>query len=208
MVNDIFDTEKVSFTFAQAWLGALSYTLQIYFDFSGYSDMAIGIAKLFNIDLPINFYSPYKSYSIIEFWRRWHITLSSFLRDYLYIPLGGKFHKYRNLCLTMLIGGLWHGAGWTFVMWGGTHGFLLSVNHWYRQNKNKLGFIISDHLAWLMTFLAVTFCWVFFRAHDVTQAFNIILSMLNFSDILSVLQQKRYLSICLFLVKNMNLLIY
>lgn len=83
---------------------------------------------------------------------------------------------------------------------GGTHGFLLSVNHWYRQNKNKLGFIISDHLAWLMTFLAVTFCWVFFRAHDVTQAFNIILSMLNFSDILSVLQQKRYLSICLFLV--------
>lgn len=199
-VNDVFDTEKESFTFAQAWLGALSYTLQIYFDFSGYSDMAIGIAKLFNIDLPINFYSPYKSYSIIEFWRRWHITLSSFLRDYLYIPLGGKFHKYRNLCLTMLIGGLWHGAGWTFVMWGGTHGFLLSINHWFRQSKSKLGFIIPDNIAWLMTFLAVTFCWVFFRAHDMTQASNIILSMLNFSNIESILQQKRYLSICLFLV--------
>lgn len=162
--------------------------------------MAIGIAKLFNIDFPINFYSPYKSYSIIEFWRRWHITLSSFLRDYLYIPLGGKFCKYRNLCLTMLIGGLWHGAGWTFVIWGGTHGVLLSINHYYKKINNKLGFVIPDNVAWLMTFLSVIFCWVFFRAHDISQAYSIIWSMLNFSDIASIMYQKRYLSICLLLV--------
>lgn len=199
-VNNIFDTGKENFSFAEAWVGALSYTLQIYFDFSGYSDMAIGIAKLFNIDFPINFYSPYKSYSIIEFWRRWHITLSSFLRDYLYIPLGGKFCKYRNLCLTMLIGGLWHGAGWTFVIWGGTHGVLLSINHYYKKINNKLGFVIPDNVAWLMTFLSVIFCWVFFRAHDISQAANIIYSMLNFSDIMSVIHQKRYLSVCLLLV--------
>ena len=117
----------------QAWFSALAYTLQLYFDFSGYSDMAIGAALLFGVRLPLNFASPYKSTSIIEFWRRWHMTLSRFLRDYLYIPLGGNrrgpSRRYVNLFLTMLLGGLWHGAGWTFVAWGALHGAYLAVNH-------------------------------------------------------------------------------
>ncbi len=114
--------------FFEAWIGALSYTLQLYFDFSAYSDMAIGLSLMFNVRLPQNFNSPYKSASIIEFWRRWHMTLSAFLRDYLYIALGGNrkgtVRRYANLMATMLLGGLWHGAGWTFVMWGGLHGFI------------------------------------------------------------------------------------
>src|ERR1700744_2641303 len=116
-----------------AWLAKLAYTMQIYFDFSGYSDMAVGLALLFGIRLPVNFRSPYKAASIIEFWRRWHVTLSRFLRDYLYIPLGGNRHgegrRYLNLFLTMLLGGLWHGAGWNFLVWGGLHGIYLCVNH-------------------------------------------------------------------------------
>src|SRR5258705_1662292 len=113
----------------EAWAGALAYTLQIYFDFSGYSDMALGISKLFNVNIPINFYSPYKATSIIEFCRRWHISLSDFLPDYLYIPLGGNRNasarRYLNLMATMLLGGLWHGASWNFVVWGGLHGLYL-----------------------------------------------------------------------------------
>src|SRR6516225_3390946 len=124
-----------------AWLAILAYSLQIYFDFSGYSDMAIGLALMFGIRLPVNFRSPYKATSIIEFWRRWHITLSRFLRDYLYIPLGGnRFgvgRRYINLMLTMLLGGLWHGAGWTFLIWGGLHGLYLVVNHQWRDHKCK-----------------------------------------------------------------------
>lgn len=110
--------------FVESWTGALAYTLQLYFDFSGYSDMAVGLSLMFNIRLPINFNSPYRAASIIDFWRRWHITLSHFLRDYLYIPLGGgrrgTIRRYANLMVTMLLGGLWHGAGWTFVAWGGS----------------------------------------------------------------------------------------
>ena len=118
-------------TFLEAWGGLSAYTFQLYFDFSGYADMAVGLAKLFGIDLPINFNSPYKSRSIIEFWRRWHMTLSHFLRDYLYIPLGGSRRGSRslNLLATMLLGGLWHGAGWNFIIWGGLHGAFLIVNH-------------------------------------------------------------------------------
>ena len=116
-----------------AWIGLLAYTLQIYFDFSGYSDMAIGLGLIFGVRLPLNFNSPYKSKSIVEFWRRWHITLSRFLRDYLYIPLGGNrkgtLRRYLNLLTTMLLGGLWHGAGWNFVIWGGLHGLFLCTNH-------------------------------------------------------------------------------
>ncbi len=128
-------------TLVPAWVGALSYTLQLYFDFSGYSDMAIGLAKMFNIELPLNFWSPYKAGSIIEFWRRWHMTLSRFLRDYVYIPLGGNrggpVRRYRNLLLTMLVGGIWHGAGWTYVIWGALHGVALAANRlwesrWFR----------------------------------------------------------------------------
>src|SRR5579859_2518053 len=124
-------------TMPWAWLATLSYTLQIYFDFSGYSDMAVGLALLFGIRLPVNFRSPYKALSITDFWRRWHITLSRFLRDYLYIPLGGnrlgERRRYLNLMLTMLLGGLWHGAGWNFLIWGGLHGVYLSLNHRCQQ---------------------------------------------------------------------------
>lgn len=138
-----FDTYD-PLTFFEAWGGVLSYTFQIYFDFSGYSDMALGLGRIFNIELPINFNSPYKALSISDFWRRWHISLSSFLRDYLYIPLGGnrqgKLHRNINLMATMLLGGLWHGASWNFVVWGGLHGVFLVVNHAYRKTLSTLKF--------------------------------------------------------------------
>ncbi|MFH2135460.1 MAG: MBOAT family O-acyltransferase, partial [Pseudomonadota bacterium] len=166
-------------TIYEAWSGALAYTLQIYFDFSGYTDMALGIALMFNIRLPINFNSPYKATSIIDFWRRWHITLSTFLRDYLYIPLGGnrkgKMRRYGNLLATMLLGGLWHGAGWTFVVWGALHGVYLTINHLWRE-------LVSErYLRWApgwlstltggtLTFIAVVAAWVVFRADNMPQA--------------------------------------
>lgn len=169
----------------EAWFGALSYTLQLYFDFSGYSDMAIGLSLLFNVRLPINFNSPYKSLSIIEFWRSWHMTLSRFLRDYLYIPLGGsqngKVRRYTNLMITMLLGGLWHGAGWTFVIWGGLHGLYLIINHAWRNLKRRLkwsdGGKIARFGAGLLTFLAVVIGWVFFRADNFTVATELLNSM-------------------------------
>src|SRR3984957_14535800 len=120
-----------------AWLGTLFFAFQIYFDFSAYSDMALGSSIMLGIRLPVNFHSPYKSAGIIEFWRRWHISLSAFLRDYLYIPLGGnrqgRTRRYLNLFITMLLGGLWHGANWTFMLWGGLHGLYLSINHAFRR---------------------------------------------------------------------------
>src|SRR5580704_1540189 len=119
-----------------AWIGVLAFTVRIYFDFSGYSDMAIGLARILGFRLPINFFSPYRATSIIEFWRRWHITLSRFLRDYLYIPLGGnrsgRLRRYVNIMMVMLLGGLWHGANWNFVFWGGLHGAYLTANHLWR----------------------------------------------------------------------------
>src|SRR5262249_15782124 len=133
--NPIFDAAArgAHFVPLDAWSGALAYTFQLYFDFSGYCDMAIGASLMFAIVLPLNFNSPYKSRSITEFWRRWHMTLSRFLRDYLYISLGGNrqgaTRRYANLFITMLLGGLWHGAGWTFVVWGALHGTYLAVNH-------------------------------------------------------------------------------
>ncbi len=161
-------------TFFDAWGGALSYTLQLYFDFSGYSDMAIGLSRLFGITLPVNFNSPYKATSITDFWRRWHITLSRFLRDYLYIPLGGNRHgslrRYLNLFITMLLGGLWHGAGWTFVVWGGLHGFYLAVNHAWQavrkpwQRANAAPSFTGRILGLMLTFVCVVVGWVFFRA--------------------------------------------
>ena len=171
----------------EAWFGALSYTLQLYFDFSGYSDMAIGLSLLFNVRLPINFNSPYKSLSIIEFWRSWHMTLSRFLRDYLYIPLGGsqrgKIRRYINLMITMLLGGLWHGAGWTFVIWGGLHGVYLVINHAWRNLKQRMGWCDGGKLArfgsGLLTFLAVVVGWVFFRADNFSVAMEILNGMLG-----------------------------
>jgi len=162
-------------TFTNSWLGALAYTFQIYFDFSGYTDMAIGISLLFGITLPINFNSPYKSTNIIEFWRRWHISLSTFLKEYLYIPLGGgrngAFKRYRNLLITMLLGGLWHGAAWNFVFWGLTHGLLLTINHLWRNFHKKMGSTlqINNSLCWLITFIVIVCTWVIFRANNLEQ---------------------------------------
>ena len=162
-------------TLIEAWIGVLAYTFQLYFDFSGYSDMAIGLSRLFGVKLPLNFNSPYKADNIAEFWRRWHMTLSRFLRDYLYIALGGSRRgpamRYRNLMLTMLLGGLWHGAGWTFVIWGGLHGLYLVV-----QQAWSKAFGAATGRWWpaALTFFAVMLAWVFFRSPDVGTAWDIL----------------------------------
>jgi D-alanyl-lipoteichoic acid acyltransferase DltB (MBOAT superfamily) len=176
------ETDMVMLFFT-SWTGALAFTFQLYFDFSGYSDMAIGLARLFGIKLPLNFNSPYKATSIIDFWRRWHITLSRFLRDYLYISLGGnrkgEVRRLTNLMITMLIGGLWHGAGWTFVLWGGLHGCYLVINHGWRKlfgnNKSKLTSIVG----WGITQITVVIAWVPFRAETLYGTKNIISGMLG-----------------------------
>jgi alginate O-acetyltransferase complex protein AlgI len=172
-----------------AWLSTLAYSLQIYFDFSGYSDMAIGLALLFGIRLPVNFRSPYQALSIVEFWRRWHITLSRFLRDYLYIPLGGnrlgEQRRYINLLVTMLLGGLWHGAGWNFLIWGGLHGVYLSINHLWREWRGadvralRAG-RAAKALCWALTFFAVVVAWVFFRARTMAGAWQMLGSLFGF----------------------------
>ena len=179
-----------SVTAPWAWLATLSYTLQIYFDFSGYSDMAVGLALMFGIRLPVNFRSPYKAISIIEFWRRWHITLSRFLRDYLYIPLGGnrlgEQRRYINLMVTMLLGGLWHGAGFNFLIWGGLHGLYLCANHlwqaWRGARSKAFGkkipressMALTTGLSWAVTFAAVVIAWVFFRARTAAGAWQML----------------------------------
>jgi alginate O-acetyltransferase complex protein AlgI len=172
-----------------AWLSTLAYTLQIYFDFSGYSDMAIGLALLFGIRLPVNFRSPYQAISIIEFWRRWHITLSRFLRDYLYIPLGGnrlgEQRRYINLLVTMLLGGLWHGAGWNYLIWGGLHGIYLSVNHLWRgwrggDKRAQVAALVLKGLCWAITFFAVVIAWVFFRARTLAGAWQMLGGLFGF----------------------------
>src|SRR5690606_1987755 len=168
-------------TSAEAWLATLGYSLQLYFDFSGYSDMAIGLGAMFGIRLPVNFLSPYRARSIIEFWRCWHITLSRFLRDYLYIPLGGGRRglprRYVNLFITMGLGGLWHGAGWNFLVWGLLHGAYLSVNHAWQAvcaRSSLLQHVSTSRLwspvAWLITLFAVAMGWVLFRAADIAAA--------------------------------------
>jgi alginate O-acetyltransferase complex protein AlgI len=183
-----------------AWSGALAYALQIYFDFSGYSDMAIGLGRIFGVRLPLNFHSPYKAENIVSFWRRWHMTLSRFLRDYLYVPLGGnrkgRFRRYGNLMITMLLGGLWHGAAWTFVIWGGLHGLYLVVNHvWHGVRRRAFGWdgrsstIVGRWLGRGLTLLAVVVAWVFFRAKDLGAALSVLHGMagLNGVDTMSAL---------------------
>jgi len=164
-----------------AWSGALAYTFQLYFDFSGYSDMAIGISWMLGIALPLNFNSPYKAKNIVEFWRRWHMTLSRFLRDYLYIGLGGSrrgpVRRYANLIATMILGGLWHGAGWTFVIWGALHGFYLIVNHAWAATGIAFHSRTAVIASWLLTFIAVVIGWVFFRATSVPAALQIVAGM-------------------------------
>lgn len=183
-VKPIFDQHVEAISFVPAWLGAISYTLQLYFDFSGYSDMAVGLGLIFNLRLPINFNSPYQADSIIDFWKRWHMTLSQFLRDYLYIPLGGnrsgKWAKLRNLMLTMLLGGLWHGAGWTFILWGACHGFFLVINHLWRDLK----FSMPRLPARILTLIAVVSAWVIFRSPTFDQACNILAGMCGFHGVI------------------------
>ena len=172
----------------EAWATYLSYTFQLYFDFSGYCDMAIGVALLFNIKLPINFNSPYKTLNIQDFWRKWHITLSRFLRDYIYIPMGGSrngnIRTYTNLMATFIIGGFWHGAGWTFLFLGFLHGFALGINRFWQ----KLGFKMWTWLAWLITFNFVNIVWVFFRAKELEDAIKVLSGMVGFTGI--VLKEK------------------
>lgn len=173
-------------TASYAWTGTIAYTLQLYFDFSGYSDMAIGLARLFGIRLPLNFNSPYKASSIVDFWRAWHMTLSRFLRDYLYIPLGGNRHgpyrRYLALVLTMLLGGLWHGAGWTFVLWGALHGAYLVINHGWRALRGHFRWstqssLYGTCLARMITFIAIAVAWVLFRAESLDGALQMLSAM-------------------------------
>lgn len=173
--------------FFDAWAAALAYTFQLYFDFSGYSDMAVGLGRMMGIKLPYNFLSPYRASSIIDFWRRWHITMSDFFRDYVYIPLGGNRagggRVLANLFTTMLLAGLWHGAGWTFIFWGGLHGAYLIINHLFRRyagESNAWPRRIGGHI---ITMLAVVIGWVFFRAADFGAAQAMLSGMMSVGDI-------------------------
>jgi D-alanyl-lipoteichoic acid acyltransferase DltB (MBOAT superfamily) len=176
--------QGVELGFFAAWLTSLSYTFQLYFDFSGYTDMAIGAALLFNIRLPINFNSPYQAVNIQDFWRRWHITLSRFLRDYLYIPLGGSRQGWArtqlSLMLTFVLGGLWHGASWMFVIWGALHGVATVLHRWWQ----RLGGRMPHWLGWLLTFNFVNIAWVFFRAPDLATALRILAGMAGLNGVI------------------------
>jgi len=187
-----FDNAE-TLTFFEGWATSLSYNFQLYFDFSGYTDMAVGIALMFNIRLPINFNSPYKARNIQDFWRRWHVTLSRFLRDYVYIPLGGnrvsELRIYSNLMITFLVGGLWHGAGWTFVFWGFLHGLALIIHRAW----NNLNIKINYFLAWFITFNFINFSWVFFRAQDWSDAVKVIKAMLGLTGVvMSIKYEERF----------------
>jgi alginate O-acetyltransferase complex protein AlgI len=184
VAEEVFSTARFEApSFMNAWFGLLSFTLQIYFDFSGYSDMAVGLAWALGIRLPVNFNSPYKSVDMIDFWRRWHISLSSFLRDYLYIPIGGNRMGYPrqvlNILVTMLLGGLWHGAGWNFLIWGALHGIYLVINHTWRRYLARVPSRLETDRVYrvacgALTLLSVMFAWIFFRAETLVSAANMI----------------------------------
>ena len=182
IVTNGFDVSS-ELNFFEGWITSLSYTLQIYFDFSGYSDMAIGISDMFNINLPTNFDQPYKSRSIKEFWQRWHMTLGSFFTRYLYIPLGGnrkgKVRTYLNLFIIFFISGLWHGTGWNFVIWGVLHGIARIINQVFIDRKIN----VNKYLSVFLTFNFVNIAWVFFRAADLKSAFKVLKSMFDISFI-------------------------
>ena len=194
------------------WTATLAYTCQIYFDFSGYSDMAIGLGWMFSIKLPINFNSPYKATSIVDFWRRWHITLSTFLRDYLYFPLGGSrrgsIRRYVNLLTTMLLGGIWHGAGWNFIVWGGLHGAFLCVNHgWSNLTGRRQQGVHRKYIwmasSWLVTMLSVIAAWVVFRTETLAAASSMLQALTFQSNIPSLIDgasvQNLAIVVCVFL---------
>ena len=192
--NTGFETTSALNLF-EAWATSLSYTFQLYFDFSGYTDMALAVALLFNIKLPINFNSPYKALNIQDFWRRWHITLSRFLRDYIYIPLGGnrkgEFSTYANLFTVFLIGGLWHGASWMFIAWGALHGIAIVLHRAWQQMGQKMNTV----LAWFITFNFINITWIFFRAKDWTQASSVINGMIGGNGIMLPEKYAKYVGI-------------
>jgi len=180
IADPLFDASlKAGLHMIDAWIAVFAFGFQIYFDFSGYSDMALGLALMFGIVLPVNFKSPYQSCSLIDFWRRWHITLSSFLRDYLYIPLGGSRHGPQRrafaVATTMLLGGLWHGAGWNFIIWGGLHGAGLAVNHYWRL----AGITLRPVFGWAVTFLFVMITFLIFRAETAASIYNLLMSVIG-----------------------------
>lgn len=181
-VTEGFDKALV-LPFWDSWAVSLAYTSQLYFDFSGYTDMALGLGLLFNIKLPNNFNSPYKSLNIQDFWRRWHITLGRFVRDYMYFPLGGSrkgaYRTLVNLFICFLLIGLWHGAGWNFILWGGLHGVAIVIHRIWKNTGNKL----PDYIGWLLTFLYVNACWVLFRAESTYDALKIFKGMLGMVNI-------------------------
>lgn len=178
-IADAGFSRAASLSTMQAWQSALAYALQIYFDFSGYTDMALGAARMFNIRMPINFDSPYRSLSAREFWRRWHITLSRFLRDYLYVPLGGNRHgpgrRAVSLFVTFVLGGLWHGPAWTFVIWGALHGVGVAITRAWQA----CGLRLPRAIAWLLTFAFLLVTWIFFRAASVGDALSIVGAMVG-----------------------------
>jgi D-alanyl-lipoteichoic acid acyltransferase DltB (MBOAT superfamily) len=183
---------------AEAWTAAGGYTLQIYFDFSGYSDMAIGLALMFGLRIPFNFNAPYRALSVRDFWRRWHMTLSRFLRDYLYIPLGGNrcgpLRQAVNVVATMLLGGLWHGANWTFVAWGGLHGLALAVNHVWETGGVRL----PRAIAWALTLLFVMAGWVLFRSPDFSHAGQVLASMAGWHGLGHIKLDREYVVVLAF----------
>lgn len=182
VVNKGFD-DLNSLNLAEAWVTSLSYTMQIYYDFSGYCDMAIGIALMFNIRLPVNFNSPYKALNIQDFWHRWHMTLSRFLRDYLYIPLGGNrkgpVRTYINLAAIFIIGGIWHGAAWTFVIWGILHGVAIVIHRLWKNANLRM----NTFWAWFITFNFVNIAWVFFRAESLSDAIKVLKAMVDWDTL-------------------------
>ena len=187
-VTKVYDAVNagVEPSFIEAWVGSVGFSIQIYFDFSAYSEMAVGLALLFGLRLPVNFFSPYQARSMIEFWRRWHITLSSFLKDYVYIPLGGgrqnTVRTVFNLMVVMLLGGLWHGASWTFVVWGGIHGIALSINHVFKAKKIQLNW--PSFVVFPLLFLYLNVTWVFFKAETFSSAMRILKGMVGMNDMI------------------------
>ncbi len=187
-VNQVFENPKI-FSSVTVLLGVVAYSFQIYFDFSGYSDMAIGVAKIFGFDLPRNFNLPYMSHNVTELWKRWHISLSSWLQEYLYISLGGNrkgtIRTYLNLIITMVLGGIWHGASWTYVFWGLLHGVALAIHKiWSNITKSsqKHNSRVASFLSISVTFMFVSFCWIFFRADSFNNAIDVIVRIVSFED--------------------------
>ncbi len=212
IVDDSFNHINLAMSSFDAWMGLFAFSFMIYFDFSGYADMAIGLALLFGIHLNLNFYSPYKAVNLIEFWRRWHITLSIFLRDHIYIPLGGnrsgKTVQIFSLMFTMLVGGIWHGAGWNFLIWGGVHGLGLALLHilyqvkrvyFYNLKENYLT-IFFKYISILITFLFVTLLWVLFRTDNISDALTYYLVLKDFNFSSAVINLDSYLIVTSLLI--------